>query len=206
MSTENPTSDYFVSLSNYRARTAELYSDVRRSTASNEETWQAWLKGRLELLETHPMSAFADNDLAPAPMWDYDEQWRTTGKIVEADLDDLLLGESETKIRNFSAIGNIEFAVAGTIHSLPIYWADSYGGGWFLPFRDATNGTDTFGSGRYALDGAKGADLGTTDNGELIIDFNYAVHPSCVWGNWLCPLPSANASLPIAVTAGEQKH
>lgn len=206
MRTENPTSSDFVSLSNYRARTNELYSDVRRSTTSNADTWLAWSTGRRGLLESHPMSAFADSDLSPAPMWDYDQQWRTTGKIVEADLDDLLLGESETKIRCFTAIGTIEFEVAGAAQTLPIYWADSYGGGWFLPFRDETNGTDTFSSGRYALDGAKGADLGITDSGELIIDFNYAVHPSCVWGNWLCPLPSANAALSVAVTAGERKH
>jgi len=152
------------------------------------------------------MSAFADGDLPPAPFWRYSEFWRTSGTVRETALDDLLLGESDDRVRRFIGVGVVDFALGETTHTLPIYWADAYGGGWFLPFRDNTNGVSTFGSGRYALDGAKGADLGTTEDGELIIDFNYAVHPSCVWGDWLCPLPNASASVPRAITSGECKH
>ena len=35
-----------------------------------------------------------------------------------------------------------------------------YAGGLFIPFRDATNGTETYGAGRYLVDAAKSADLG----------------------------------------------
>ena len=200
------TASHLVALGRYRARIAELYSDVRRSTASHQDTWLAWSQGRRDILASDPMSAFAGGDLPPAPLWRYSEQWRTAGIVRETDVDDLLLAETDDVVRRFVGVGVIEFAIAGASHSLPIYWADSYGGGWFLPFRDETNGRTTFGSGRYALDGAKGADLGTTGDGDLVLDFNYAVHPSCVWGDWLCPLPSSRASIPLAITAGECKH
>ena len=206
MSSQESSAADYLSLSDYRGRVAALYSDVRRSDASDEETWLAWCDARYELLASHPKSAFADGDQPPAPFWRYNARWRTAGTIIDADVEDLILAESEDVVRLFTGIGNVEFELDGTGYQLPIYWADSYGGGWLLPFRDETNGGLTYGSGRYALDGAKSADLGVSDTGEIIIDFNYAVHPSCVWGSWICPLPSARASLPIAVTAGESKH
>ena len=79
-----------------------------------------------------------------------------------------------------------------------------YGGGLFLPFRDATSGEQTYGGGRYLLDGAKSADLGGTD-GRLVLDFNFAYHPSCVHDpRWSCPLAPPANTLPFAVEAGER--
>ena len=43
---------------------------------------------------------------------------------------------------------------------LAVWWLEQYGGGLFVPFRDATAGSSTYGAGRYLLDTAKGADLG----------------------------------------------
>ena len=48
---------------------------------------------------------------------------------------------------------------------LSVFWMAGYAGGLFIPFRDATNGTETYGAGRYLVDAAKSADLGTTDDG-----------------------------------------
>ena len=44
--------------------------------------------------------------------------------------------------------------------TLDLFWMRGYTGGLFLPFRDATSGTETYGAGRYVLDTGKGADLG----------------------------------------------
>ena len=50
-----------------------------------------------------------------------------------------------------------------------------YAGGLFIPFRDATNGTETYGAGRYLVDAAKSHDLGGDPaTGTLILDFNFA--------------------------------
>ena len=43
---------------------------------------------------------------------------------------------------------------------LDVWWLGSYGNGIFVPLRDATAGTTTYGAGRYLLDTVKGADLG----------------------------------------------
>ena len=69
--------------------------------------------------------------------------------------------------------------------------------------RDGTAGTTSYGGGRYLLDTAKGADLGG-DVDSLIIDLNFAYHPSCRYNpEWVCPLAPAGNTTSIPVNAGE---
>ncbi len=83
-------------------------------------------------------------------------------------------------------------------------WLDAYGGGVFLPFRDATNGRSTYGGGRYLLDTVKGADLGHEAD-QIVLDFNYSYHQSCVYSErWSCPLAPPANRLTFAVEAGER--
>ena len=89
--------------------------------------------------------------------------------------------------------------------TLEAFWLDAYGGGLFVPFRDATCGGETYGGGRYLLDTAKSADLGADADGQLILDFNFAYHPSCAWdAAWACPLAPPGNRLEAAVRAGER--
>jgi uncharacterized protein (DUF1684 family) len=81
-----------------------------------------------------------------------------------------------------------------------------YAGGLFLPFRDATNGSTTYGAGRYVLDAAKSADLGGDPAaGTLVVDLNFAYHPSCAFDpQWSCPLAPPESRLGVAIEAGER--
>ena len=48
------------------------------------------------------------------------------------------------------------------------------------------------------------ADLGSVGN-RLVLDFNYAYHPSCAWdAQWVCPLAGRENIIPVAVEAGER--
>jgi uncharacterized protein (DUF1684 family) len=87
---------------------------------------------------------------------------------------------------------------------LDVWWVGGYGGGVFLPLRDGSAGTTTYGGGRYLLDSIKGADLGGTD-GRLVVDLNFAYHPSCTYDpRWTCPLAPAGNRVDTVVAAGEQ--
>ena len=44
----------------------------------------------------------------------------------------------------------------------------------FVPFLDATSGTETYGAGRYL-------DLEPDEDGTYALDFNLAYHPTCVY-------------------------
>ena len=106
----------------------------------------------------------------------------------------------------FSRIGRIAIPFADGPRTLAVYWMSGYTGGLFIPFRDATNGTDTYGAGRYLVDGAKSADLGGDPaRGTLTIDFNFAYQPSCAFDpRWACPLAPPENRLDRPIRAGER--
>ncbi|MGZ4608307.1 MAG: DUF1684 domain-containing protein, partial [Blastococcus sp.] len=92
----------------------------------------------------------------------------------------------------------------GGIGDVDVWWIGGYGGGIFLPLRDGTAGHGTYGGGRYLLDTIKGADLGSGD-GRLVVDLNFAYHPSCAYDpRWSCPLAPEGNRVSAAVVAGEQ--
>ncbi|MGA0248339.1 MAG: DUF1684 domain-containing protein [Flavobacteriia bacterium] len=63
----------------------------------------------------------------------------------------------------------------------------------FVPFGDATNGTDTYGGGRYV----------EVTRGEWILDFNKAYNPYCAYsGRYSCPKVPLENILPIPILAG----
>ena len=68
----------------------------------------------------------------------------------------------------------------------------------FLVFGDATNGDETYGSGRFLYADPPDA------KGRVVVDFNRAYNPPCVFTEWAtCPLPPAGNRLPFPVRAGE---
>jgi len=98
----------------------------------------------------------------------------------------------------FERIGRVELDDVG---SLDVWWLASYGGGVWLPLRDAN--PDTYGGGRYVLDTVKGADLGGRVN-TLVVDLNFAYNPSCAYDEaWACPLAPPGNVFDVSVEAGE---
>lgn len=71
----------------------------------------------------------------------------------------------------------------------------------FLIFGDRTNGTETYGAGRFLYAPRPGRD------GKTVVDFNKAYNPPCAFTAYAtCPLPPPQNRLPIAVTAGEKRY
>ena len=192
-------------LVDYRRRVAGLYRDVL-AEGVGQESWHQWCAARRELLVSHPSSPLAEGstlDQEAALYFDYEPSWNVVG-TVEA------LGATDEVVRVqggsslFSQIGWVNFDHGGESHRLALFWLDAYGGGLLLPFRDSTNGTSTYGAGRYLLDGAKSADLGSPGPDQLVLDFNFSYHPSCAWDpQWPCPLAPSVSHLSVAVEAGE---
>jgi len=70
----------------------------------------------------------------------------------------------------------------------------------FLPFKDATSGTETYGGGRY-LD----LRVGDIQNGQVTLDFNKAYNPYCAFvEGYPCPIPPKNNVLSVPIKAGEK--
>lgn len=71
----------------------------------------------------------------------------------------------------------------------------------FVPFGDRTNGSETYGGGRYVV-----AQL-PPDTREVVIDFNTAYHPYCAYNpRYVCPVVPPENKLPFSVEAGERGY
>ena len=194
-------------LLDYRRNVADLYAAVRHGGAG-AATWSRWRTDRDELFATHPQSALSPERrevFGGLPYFPYDPAWRLEGRVEAVEPDEAVeVGHSGAGTTAFRRFGRVDLEHGGADFSLTLFWLTGYGGGVFLPFRDGTAGTDTYGGGRYLLDTVKGADLGH-DNGIVTLDFNYAYHPSCVHdGRWSCPLAPPENWLEVEVRAGER--
>jgi uncharacterized protein (DUF1684 family) len=159
------------------------------------------------LFRAHPQSALDDAQKAAfrgLRYYPYNPAYRVVTEIdtsvepiaYEDDLD----GDGHIVIRQF---GQVAFELPTGSGTLGLFWIGGYGGGLFLPFRDTTNNLTTYGGGRYLFDTIKGADLGT-DGNTIVLDFNYAYHPSCYYNpRWVCPLAPPQNRLTFPIEAGE---
>ena len=195
-----------LSLQDYRRRVFELYARIRTSPEP-ESAWRMWQETRDELFSTHPQSPVAPenrSDVRPLLYFDYDPGLRDLARIRAAAPEHFDLPTSGTEPMSFTRFATASFVLGGADLELELYWLHGYGGGIFLPFRDATSGQETYGAGRYLLDTVKGADLGMAGD-ELVLDFNFAYNPSCSYDpRWVCPLAPPPNRLDVAVRAGER--
>ena len=106
---------------------------------------------------------------------------------------------SDGRLRPAERAGVFRFALGEADCSLTAYrFATDSSDTLFVPFLDATSGTETYGAGRYL-------DLEAEDDGTYVLDFNLAYHPSCVYDpRFSCPLTPAENRLAVRVEAGER--
>jgi uncharacterized protein (DUF1684 family) len=182
-------------LLDWKRRVFALYAEVRDAT-DPAVGWQRWSAVRAALFCDHPQSPRGGARPAYFP---YDPAWRFLAEVVPATPETRLIAGSGPEPVTFTRFGIARFGD----HELELFWLEAYGGGLFLPFRDATSPAETYGAGRYLLDTVKGADLGEED-GKLVLDFNFAYNPSCAYDSkWACPLAPPANRLDVAIRAGE---
>lgn len=137
-----------------------------------------------------------------------DEQYRVAARFTPAkDSSWFEIPTSSGKNKKYRKYGWLNFTINGQKQRLAVYqsqFLEQYNKYWdylFLPFKDATNGKETYEGGRYL-------DLKTTDikNSWIIIDFNKAYNPYCAYGSgtYSCPLPPKENHLNTAIKAGEE--
>ena len=193
-------------LLDWRRRVFALYAEVR-ATADPEAAWRHWRATRDELFRSHPQSplpAAARARFAALDYFPYDPSYRVAAELRPLEAEPTPVAASGGQTVLFRPFARASFTLRGEPAELDVHWLDAYGGGLFLPVRDATSGATSYGGGRYVLDTVKGADLGA-DGGRLVVDFNFAYNPSCAYDpGWVCPLAPPGNRLALAVEAGER--
>lgn len=185
----------------WKRRVSALYAEIRASS-DPEAAWNLWRETRAELFRTHPQSPRPGYEALA--YYDYDPAARVVADAEDVEAQPEALETSGPERMLLCPFARAHFELRGELLSLELHWLQSYGGGVFLCFRDATSGTETYRGGRYLLDTVKGADLGE-QSGRFVLDFNFSYNPSCAYDpRWVCPLAPPANRLPVAVVAGEK--
>jgi uncharacterized protein (DUF1684 family) len=209
-------SDY-LDLYDYRRYVFSMYDQRRKDTLAGVDpltVFQIFHKAKNELFAHHPQTALTKeqlHDFHGLHYFPYNPAMRFIVDIdtnVEPIRHSIAMDAKETM--TMTTVGYVHFIVDGEPVRLSIYWLNIYGGGLFLPFRDATCPVESYGGGRYLFDTIKGSDFLTVtdeDNREhIVLDFNYAYNPSCSYNDRsVCPLAPVENHLKVAIRAGEKK-
>ena len=210
----NPDSIDELGLADWRRQVAALYAEVRRVLrADPDAALDTWRREREALYREHRQSPvpaegrsrFRAAHFAADPAFRFEVAVEPNG-ADRAEPGTLQLPVSHGDQMQFRRIGILTVPFPAGTRRLALFWMEGYAGGLFLPFRDSTNGRETYGAGRYLLDAAKGADLGgDVARGTLALDFNFAYQPSCAFDpRWACPLAPRENWLDIPVASGER--
>ena len=103
-------------------------------------------------------------------------------------------------VEQYERVGFLHFTLQGQQYSLGAFVPANTQtiSELFVPFKDETNGKETYSAGRYL-------NLEPTSSGLYQIDFNYAYNPYCAYNNqYECPYPPPSNQLKVAIRAGEK--
>lgn len=201
-------------LADWRRRIATLYSEVRAMAVTDPGAAHAhWRTVREALFRTHPQSPVpaAERAAFRARHFEYDASLRFEAGVRPAPPPARgafvpELPDSGGDALGFDRVGTVTLPLPDGPRALSVFWMRGYAGGIFIPFRDGTNGSETYGAGRYLIDAAKSHDLGGDPTaGTITLDMNFAIQPSCAFDpRWACPLAPPENRLDIEIRAGER--
>jgi uncharacterized protein (DUF1684 family) len=193
-------------LADWRRQVSALYAAVREER-DPERSHAVWRAGRDALFQGHPQSPLPPGDPLRStglPYWPYDPGLRFALPLQPpAAPAQIALPSGADGTTSLRLVGHIEIPSPVSAR-VDVWWLEQYAGGLFLPLRDGTAGDGSYGGGRYALDTAKGADLGGGFE-RLVVDLNFLYHPSCRYDSqWQCPLAPRGNTIGYPVRAGER--
>ena len=186
-------------LADYRAAVARIYL-----TATDLSDFRA---RRDELFAYHPQSPIpSTGDFEGLSYFPSNDEFRAEVELRPAP--------GEIEIDTGGPDGVCRYHRVGILDTpwgeLSLWWIAAYGGGLFLPVRDATCGPESYGGGRYLTDtvkGTHGRGVEMVSATRVLLDFNYLYNPSCAYDDqWLCPLAPEENRLTVPITAGELKY
>lgn len=115
----------------------------------------------------------------------------------------IVVKDSKGNDRRYIRWGEFHFDIGEVKCTLQTYKSDATEERLFVPFKDLTSGSETYGAGRYL-------DMETEEcfsEGKWILDFNEAFNPYCAYNhNYACPLVPPENWLRVRIEAGEKVY
>lgn len=174
--------------------------------AEREKLVMEWRKERDEFFKTHPRSPLLPkdrNNFKGLKYFPFDPKYTFLGEIRRfnihinnPDYYATFLTNKGTNKR-YIRYGKFHFQLNGKEYVLQIY-KSILSDILFIPFKDRTNGKETYEGGRYV-------DAEILSHYKMVLDFNMAYNPSCAYNEkYVCVLPPPENTLPIEIRSGEK--
>jgi uncharacterized protein (DUF1684 family) len=155
--------------------------------------------GKDDFFRHSPQSPISQADRAAFEGLSYYEPTADLIFTVPVDVVDpepVQVGTTTGEERTYHKVATATIGVDGTDVTLALYSTGHPG--LFLPFRDATSGSETYGAGRYL-------DVEPDGDGTVTLDFNYAYAPFCAYSEaYSCALPPYDNWFEVPIRAGER--
>jgi hypothetical protein len=155
--------------------------------------------------QTSPLLPEDFEKFAGLKYFSFDENYRVKADLVKtSEIKSFLMPTSTGGSRKYLKIGVLNFKLNGKDFSLGAYRNELHPADetadLFVPFRDLTNGAETYGAGRYVY-------LRMPKAGEkALLDFNLSHNPNCAYNSiFACTLPPKENFLEVEIKAGEKK-
>ena len=173
---------------------------------SEEQRVVKWIKERDAFFKSHQRSPLSTKDKKSfngLKYYPFNDQYVFRGTIERYILHinnpkyyaTFLTNKGTNK--RYLRYGKFRFALDGRQYDLEIY-KSILSDMLFIPFKDKTNGKETYEGGRYI-------DAEILPDYKMVLDFNMAYHPSCAYNEkFICVLPPRENMLDIEIRAGEK--
>ncbi len=129
--------------------------------------------------------------------FEVDGRWQVVGRLIPAAAGaTIAVPDVIGNVLAERTPGVVEFELEGRTHRLDAL--EAMPGHLWLIFGDATNGSETYGGGRFLVSGP------VREDDSVEVDFNLAYNPPCVFSPYAtCPLPPDGNRLNARIEAGE---
>lgn len=189
-----------VSVFGFSQSTKKQISDIRK--------FQSDLNAEYQNPKETPLRGDNFTNFKDHPFFPIDLKYRIKAKFERTEnAVSFDLPTSSGKTQPYMEYGKATFQLDGKMHTLSIYQSlnlikkPGFEDYLFLPFRDETNGKETYGGGKYM-------DLRIPKTDEILLDFNQSYQPFCAYNayDYNCPIVPEENFLPLRIEAGVQYH
>jgi uncharacterized protein (DUF1684 family) len=164
----------------------------RSQYEQHKQQWHAEFQGENSPLPENKRAGSEEPRFYP-----YAPEWRLVGDLQRLAVQKFdRMPATRGKTQDYLEYGRIPVAANGDTVTLMVYRPLDHPEQFFIPFRDATSGDETYGGGRFAH-------LDSINVHHWSLDFNKAYNPYCAYDStWICPIPPPENTLPFPVRAG----
>ncbi len=177
--------------------------DSGKEPLIGDTDWQRRMNAMFKDASTSPLKDADRKSFTGLPFYKVDSSYIVKAHLRRTPESQFFQMKTTTGDTNMERVfGILTFTMEGKIQKLEVYQSEEVINSidnrdyLFLPFLDKTNGEETYGGGRYL-------DLSIPEGDSLIIDFNKAYNPYCVYNeNYSCPIVPRTNFVDAYITAG----